>query len=376
MLAAYVHIPFCSRKCLYCGFSSTVYEASLADRYLEALDRELGLRMRLMGFPSVSSVYIGGGTPTVLSLHQLTTLFSSLRRHIALSPDSEITVEVNPESAVEGIYDLFKAMDVTRLSVGIQSFTDAFLRMLGRPHNAVQARESVLKAQSAGHRNINLDLIYALPDQQINDWAATLHEALSLAPQHLSVYCLTIEDRTPFARRVSSGNLLLPSQDVAADMYALAYDACSVAGLPRYELSNFALPGMQCRHNQHYWGRGEYAGFGAAAWSFVETRRWANLDDVKTYTNIVLGGGSPISYEERLSASQAAAEVVMLALRTESGLNLERFREAHGEAAHDALIASSRPCCASGHLKIEERHLRLSASGAMVANEILAMLMT
>ncbi|MBI2866145.1 MAG: radical SAM family heme chaperone HemW, partial [Chloroflexi bacterium] len=340
-IGLYLHIPFCRSKCAYCDFNSYPGMEGLIDSYVAALARE----MELWGDQdlTVATLYLGGGTPSLLSPRQLGRLLEAAGRHLGLVPGAEVSLEANPGTVGQAWLVAARRLGVARLSLGVQSFRDAELRLLGRIHSAAEAKESFDLARQAGFANINLDLIYGLPGQTIGCWQATLEAALRLEPDHLSLYCLTLEQGTPLARRVAEQEVPAPDPDLAADMYRLAEEMLAQAGYSHYEISNWARPGGECRHNLVYWRNGPYLGLGAGGHSSWQGYRFYNIAYPATYIRQVAGlcpssGGtedvvrsrSPLAGLEAVSAPLERAETVILGLRLASGLSLRDFSQRFG----------------------------------------------
>ncbi|PKN01959.1 MAG: coproporphyrinogen III oxidase [Elusimicrobia bacterium HGW-Elusimicrobia-1] len=317
MAGLYVHIPFCRAKCRYCDFASAAAGRDFAEtesRYLDALAAEAVARS--VGWKEFDTVYIGGGTPGVLSAAALERLFVLLKSNFDLSAASEITVECNPESADFAKLDVLTRLGANRLSMGAQSFDEETLKYLGRVHPAMSVRESFAAAREAGFDNIGLDLIFGAPvggpetsamESRLEKWRCDLDNAVALKPEHISVYALSIEDGTPLA---ASGDII--SEDEQADMYALAREHLSSAGYVHYELSNFARPGRESRHNLNYWRLGSYLGLGAAAASFDGRSRFKNTSDTAVYTD---NPADSAAERETLTGGQIASEKIFLGLR-------------------------------------------------------------
>jgi oxygen-independent coproporphyrinogen-3 oxidase len=234
MLSLYVHIPFCVKKCLYCGFYSTPYTAQNADHFLDALRLEADGIAGAFSNREFMSLYIGGGTPTVLSTHQLTAMISIIRSHFKIAPDAEITVEANPQSGAEPLFQALRKAGVNRLSIGVQSFSDLLLTTLGRPHHAAQARDAFQNARCSGFDNIGIDLIYGIPGQSSNDWRRTLDHALELRPDHLSAYGLSLDEGSVYQQEAASGALIMPDDDAVAELYDTSIEQLSAAGFFHY----------------------------------------------------------------------------------------------------------------------------------------------
>lgn len=376
MLSLYVHIPFCVKKCLYCGFYSTQYTPALSDAYLSALELEAASYQETFAGREFDTVYIGGGTPTTLSPAQLEKLARILRNHFSLSASAEITAEANPNTLDAPALDSLRANCVNRLSIGVQSFSDDVLRTLGRPHTAGQAQDAVKLAQKAGFTNIGLDLIYGVPGQTLEQVTQTLGKAMDLGPQHLSAYGLSLDRGSFFAQEAEAGRLRLPDDDVAAPMYERIVSTLTAGGYRRYELSNFSRPGHECRHNLNYWERGEYLGLGPAAWSFSSGKRYGNVSPVDEYCGRLRKGMSPIADTENIDAAQSAAETVLLGLRTERGVDLGRVEREHGSLALASVtknIGVLRDC---GLITLSTGRMQLTDRGKLLADKVIERLVT
>lgn len=268
----YVHVPFCRTKCLYCDFYSTT-DDSLVDTWLQAIDQEMRLYKEC--FNVFDSLYIGGGTPSLLDTARITLLFSSLRNHFTFLPDSEITVEINPDDAGIERFRTLKSLGVNRLSIGVQSFVDDELAFLRRRHTAAAAERALEMAREAGFSHIGIDLIYGLPGQTKRGWRNTLERALSFAPKHLSCYQLTVEETTPLGLKVSRGEVRMPEGEQERALFLLTSRFLQEHGFVHYEVSNFAVSSdFFCRHNRKYWRHVPYLGLGPAAHSFDGGQRW------------------------------------------------------------------------------------------------------
>ena len=272
MNGLYIHIPFCRSKCGYCAFVSFPIKNSDPISYLAALHKEIDFWSKRAQGNKFGSIFIGGGTPTILSTEKLTTLLTVLQEKFSISSDAEITIETNPNTIDLAKLAKLRTNGFNRLSIGIQSFNDRTLRLIDRTHNAAEGTKAAYLTREAGFNNLNLDLIYGLPGQTIKDWRDTLGEALALEPDHLSAYQLSIDPGSRFAEKVAQDNLQLPDDDQVAIMAENTLEILRTSNLERYEISNYAQPGQQCRHNLIYWHNGDYLGLGAGAVS-----NWSGL---------------------------------------------------------------------------------------------------
>jgi oxygen-independent coproporphyrinogen-3 oxidase len=369
----YVHVPFCVRKCGYCAFHSGPFSRDAAEAYVEMVLREMKAWGRTLGRVAVETVYFGGGTPSLLEPGQVEALLQGAGACFNLDADAEITLEANPDSVLRpGFLGSIGRLGVNRLSLGVQSLQDDLLAMLGRPHDGRQARRSVLAARDSG-LNLSLDLIWGLPGQTLKRWMDDLVEAAALAPEHLSCYGLSLEDGTSLARQVEEGDLDLPGEETQARMYLDGTQFLESVGYAHYEISSYARPGRKSRHNQGYWAGKDYLGLGPAAVSTIGDRRWSNPVAFEEYASVVTGGGGTNEVEV-LSAQMRRQEMVMLALRTAGGLDLEKFKATTGTEfpwRHPAV----EQLRSSGLVRHRDGHLQLTREGMLVSNSVIEMVL-
>jgi oxygen-independent coproporphyrinogen-3 oxidase len=360
----YIHIPFCIRKCTYCDFLSIPLDEDLARDYADALKREIALR----GGAELRTVYLGGGTPTVFPEEQLAGIFRALNDHFTVRPDAEITVEANPGTVGREKASFLRTLGVNRMSIGVQSFDDRELALLGRIHTADVARRTV---GGLGFENVSLDLMYGIPGQSPESWKDSLRQALALEPTHISAYELTPEPGTPLVDLLKRGEMELPPEDTVIGMGDAALDMLSGAGLRQYEISNHALPGRECRHNLNYWLRGEYLGLGAGAHSFAGDRREKNVWDVREYVAMLATGELPVGESLEVSCEEALREFLFLGLRMTEGVDIARFRE---DLDLD-LMEGAQGLMAEGLMETSGGKLRLTRRGLLLFNPSLVRLM-
>jgi putative oxygen-independent coproporphyrinogen III oxidase len=328
LFGVYVHVPFCLARCHYCDFVTYTGMEGLRRPYAAALLEEAALAVGDLGPepPPVTSVFVGGGTPTLLPAEDLARVLGRLRALLVVAPGAEVTVEANPETVDAAMAEGLAAAGVTRVSMGAQSFDDRVLAALGRVHDAARVGTAVATLRAAGVPAVNLDLIYGGPGEDAGSWAATLEAALAPGPEHLSAYALTIEPATKFGRLVAAGRMPEPEEDDLADRYDTACRVLAAAGYGHYEVSNWARDGHASRHNLTYWRRGRYLGLGAGAHEFDGTSRRWNLAGVPAYLEAVRAGRRPTEGEERLDPAQARFEALALRLRTADGLDPREAR--------------------------------------------------
>lgn len=324
----YIHIPFCLSKCGYCSFSSVTTTHFIEDT-VKAIAQEMDLYRDYFFY--FDSVYIGGGTPSLLSIRQLDDLLKSVHKNFEVSRRAEITMEVNPgDVSLDYFHDL-KSLGIKRLNIGIQSFDDPILKFLGRRHSARQAVAAIDAARKAGFKNIGIDLIYGVSGQDIKSWGKTLQKALSFKPAHLSCYQLSLDNTTPLYMRYQQDGLQMPSEKEALDFFMTTSRTLTDAGYIHYEVSNFArTDARKSRHNMKYWSHAPYLGMGPAAHSFDGKKRWWNKPDVEAYMKDVAEGQKPIDKSEELTRDQLALEALFLGMRTKEGIDLEQYKTRYG----------------------------------------------
>ncbi len=323
----YVHIPFCTSRCQFCAFSLQIYREDRALAYLASLAREIELHAcrGSLGGRLLDTVYFGGGTPTTLTPEALTGILDRVRDRLGITPDAEVTVEAHPDTVTaDGLRRLVRA-GFTRISFGAQSMDANELSRVGRRTGPDRTRAAVAGAQAAGFGNVNLDLIYGLPGQTLESWLATLDEALALEPTHLSLYALTVEDRTGLQVAVHRGTVSEPDLDLQNAMEDAAARRLAAAGFSRYEISNYCRPGFACRHNLLYWQDEDYLGLGPSAQSYLEGCRCGNLEDLAAWRRALDCGALPIAESARLSPAQRRREALIFGLRLTKGVPLDRL---------------------------------------------------
>jgi oxygen-independent coproporphyrinogen-3 oxidase len=371
-LALYVHIPFCVRKCYYCDFNSGPASDDIRDQYVGAITEEI--RRSPWRGQAARTVFFGGGTPSELNGAQLRRITEALTESFDFSvPNAEWTIECNPGTISLESLQAMRSMGFNRISLGVQSFHDHHLKAIGRIHSAAEAREAVRLAREAGFRRLNVDLIFCLPGQTLEEWRKDVEWALELWPEHLSLYNLTIEENTEFGRRHRLNLLSLPDEDLSADMYEWTLDRMQDAGFVQYEVSNFALPGEECRHNQIYWRQEPSLGFGLSAASFVDGVRWTNTGGMQRYLATAPSERGPErGMEERLDALTACGESIMLALRTHEGVDLQVTAARYGLDAEAVYGDIARRLEADALLVRDRMRLKLTRRGVMLANAVCA----
>ncbi|MEN6450924.1 MAG: radical SAM family heme chaperone HemW [Thermoguttaceae bacterium] len=368
-IGLYVHVPFCVSKCAYCDFASYAGREADIPRYVDAVVREITRRGDETGHPKTDTVFLGGGTPSLLDEPQVTRILDALFQAFRLQPGAEITCECNPGTLTTPFAQALRTAGVNRLSLGAQARQSRLLRLIGRIHDWQQVVASVEIAHTAGFDNLNLDLMLGLPAQTAADWRETLAAAIALSPTHLSCYSLMVEEGTPICRDITAGKLVLPDEELDREMYELARQTLAEHGFQQYEISNFAREGYACRHNIGCWTRVPYLGFGCAAHSFFNECRTMNPSTLDAY----LAGESPKT--ERLSREKARFESMMLGLRMIRGVKDEEFLRMHGMSIREAFGEKLDKPISEGLLEWHEAGLRLTRRGMDLENTVLVDLM-
>ncbi len=374
-LSLYLHIPFCHTRCHYCDFNTYAGLLPLREPYVRALLTEIALAgnmaQRQDRTPRRSrTLFFGGGTPSLLTVEQVTRLLNACLRAFAVDQDAEITLEANPGTLDRAQLQGLRAAGINRLSMGAQSFDEELLKTLGRIHSPVEITQAVQYARAAGFASINLDFMFGLPGQTMQHWHDTLDKALALHPEHFSLYSLIVEEGTPFHTWVHEGRITTGDEDLCADMYEYADEKLRTAGYINYEISNWALPGHHSRHNLTYWQNLPYIGMGAGAYSSFAGRRFSNERDPATYIKRLKAQQLPEVESEHIERLQAMSETAFLALRTAPGLHLATFEQRFEEPFSHFVGERLRIVEAAGLLEQADGWLRLSQRGRLLGNEV------
>ena len=377
----YIHSPFCRSRCSYCDFATGIYDPAAVERHVCAVTEEIS-RWSEIGDPApADTIYFGGGTPSLLHVEQLEQILHAIHNRFEVSPDTEITLEINPgdggvtpESRSETMR-AWRRLGINRASFGAQTFDDRQLKMLGRTHDSSDIRRTFEQLREAGFANISFDLIAGLPGQTLNGWQRNVTRALALRPQHLSLYLLDVHEGTPLHDQIKRGMRPRPDDDLAAQMYALMVEQVCAAGYEHYEISNFCLPGFESRHNTRYWTGAPYYGFGNSAHSYDGARRrWANERDASKYVELIERGGSPIVEQTELTDADARSEAIFLGLRMMRGIDLESYRARFGENLREQYNGELDRLVDAGLIEISSDVLKLTTRGALLSNEVFAAL--
>ncbi len=393
-VSLYIHIPFCRIRCSYCNFNTYANLNEHYGDYTRALVTEIQAMGRYWQRPPVKTIFIGGGTPTVLSVRQLESILDACRQAFKVLPQAEITSEANPGTVDKAYLQGLLALGVNRLSFGAQSFDDAELKLLGRLHSAAEIGDTAAAARQAGAQNINLDLIYGLPQQGLNTWRSTLQQTIALQMEHISLYSLTLERGTALRAQVARGELSTPNPDAAADMYELADELLADAGYTQYEISNWSKAGRKCEHNLTYWRNKPYLSVGAGAHSFMTAgrqspaaanpfssakagKRWWNLKSVPAYIEKVTANGNKphphpaLDDGEEIDRRLEMAETVILGLRlTQEGVSLPAFESRFGLPLQEVFGPQLNKLKALALLEVKGQRLRLTPQARLIGNQV------
>ena len=374
MAGLYIHIPFCASRCIYCGFYSTT-RLDLRQQYVDALIRELVEvgKSKMLKDDSISTVYLGGGTPSQLTIPQLHQLFDAIYIYNKVESDAEVTIEMNPDDVSVPYADTLRQLGINRVSMGAQTFDDERLRWLNRRHTVAQVGQAVTMLRAAGIRNISIDLMYGFPDETIDDFVRDIDEAIKLDVEHISAYCLMIEEGTELYRRYGDKRVREyddSKEETERKMYELLIDKLTAAGYEHYEISNFARPGFRSRHNSSYWTGVPYIGLGAAAHSFDGHLRSWNVSDIQQYIAAV-NRDERLNEEEVLSATDFYNERVMLGLRTCEGVDLSAL----SDDERNYCIQEAQPFLSDDILLLTDNRLVLTRKGLFVSDYVISSLM-
>ena len=380
-LSIYIHIPFCVRKCLYCDFLSAPASGETMEAYASCLCREIEAAGKLYPDYEVRTVFFGGGTPSILKKERICQIMEALRRAFSLAEDAEITIEVNPGTVDADKLAAYYAAGINRLSIGVQSLQENELQALGRIHSTEDFFQTYSMAIKSGFNNINIDLMSAIPEQTLESCQDTLRQLLSLdrPPSHISAYSLIIEEGTPFYENTP----VLPDEEMDRLFYKITNDILKAAGYHRYEISNYAREGCECRHNRVYWERGEYLGFGIGAASLMQETRFSNIRDLQTYLKLLSGeaadGPSTGQLTEHLrqevshlTEREQMEEFMFLGLRLTEGVSKKRFFKTFGKKFTDVYPGISEKLIREGLLVQEGDRLKLTELGLDVSNRVMA----
>jgi oxygen-independent coproporphyrinogen-3 oxidase len=366
----YIHIPFCRQKCYYCDFPSYPNMEGYWDTYTDALVSELVLKSEEYNAPDVATIFIGGGTPSMIPSDHISRILETVFRHYKVSPNCEITIESNPGTLTDEKLKDYKDFGINRLSIGLQACQDELLKRIGRIHTFKDFTFALKMAQKHGFVNINADIIFGIPDQTMAQWEDTVSKVLSFDLTHISCYSMKIEEDTVFGRLKSAGKLEEMDDELDRQMYHYAADVFNKAGFYQYEISNFSKPDFRCRHNMNYWERGEYLGAGAGAHSFIQNRRFANTSDVMEYIKGIKEKEPVLTEDDQLSWEDAIKESMILGLRLNEGIDLAKLSNEFGVDLGKRYEEKMNKLLSQNLVKLEGTVLRLTGKGMDLANMV------
>lgn len=370
-LGLYIHIPFCQRKCHYCDFSSYPEMESYWDAYVDAVVTELIMKAEEYKNPAINTLFIGGGTPSLIPPRFILKILSAVQKYYKVSKELESTIETNPGTLTEEKLRAYKDFGINRLSIGLQACQDELLNSLGRIHNYNDFIFSLSLAKKHGFDNINADIIFGIPHQTISQWQDTVESILTHEITHISCYSLIIEDETVFGRQKKDGLLTEIDEDLDREMYHYAVESFNKAGFHQYEISNFAKPHYECRHNMNYWKRGDYLGFGSGAHSFYQNRRFANTSDVLEYIKGVNNRELVLSENNYLTQEDAIEEFIFLGLRLNEGIDLSKLSKEFGTDIEKRYDSKVDKLIKQRLVERKSTMLRLTKRGMDLANAVI-----
>lgn len=367
-MSLYIHIPFCKQKCLYCDFPSYAGKENLIDEYITALNKEI--LNKCLDF-KIISIFIGGGTPSYLDERNLESLLKTINL-LNLEDNIEFTVECNPGTLNEEKLRIMKKHNVNRISMGLQSTNDSLLKEIGRIHTFEEFKKNYYQARKAGFENINIDLMFGLPDQSLEDWKKTLEDAVSLNSDHISAYSLIIEEGTCFYKLYNNDKLNLPSEDDERNMYLMTKEILNRHGYHQYEISNYSKDKKECFHNKVYWKCNEYLGIGVSASSFIDEKRFKNIDDIRNYIEKIKNNEDVTEEVHVNDIKDDMEEFMFMGLRMIEGISLKEFKKRFGRDVYDVYDDAIKNNVKRGLLVIDSEKLYLSSNGIEVSNYVMS----
>ena len=365
----YIHIPFCDHICTYCDFPKLLTKGQRRAEYIEALIQELKLYQQNVGFSNLQSIYIGGGTPTALSVEQIQPLFDFLTEQIQMNQIQEFSIEANPENLTRDKIQYLKAQGVNRFSVGVQTFHESLLKRIGRKHQAQEVIQAVANLKQCGIKNINLDLIYAIPGQTLDELRDDLRQVISLEVEHISAYSLIVEEHTQLYLAYMRDQIELTDNEIEAKMYEVTIETLTEAGYEHYEISNFAKS-KPSLHNQWYWKNETYIGVGLGAHGYVKGQRYQNTRSINTYIELLKDGKLPMIESHALTKEEMIEEEMFLGLRLLKGVNLKAISDKYDVNIDEIYGKAFEELIQKGYLEQKELNVRLTPSGLLMANEV------
>ncbi|HEY6805197.1 MAG TPA: radical SAM family heme chaperone HemW [Pyrinomonadaceae bacterium] len=369
----YIHIPFCKSRCSYCDFATGIYQSEVADRYVEALLRDIQITRHRQPTTPIDTIYLGGGTPSMLAPRQIERVLDTVHTNFDVVSPVEITLEINPGSVTPAGLRDFRRAGINRASFGAQTFSDAELARLGRAHDSTDTLNTFAALRETGFENISFDLIAGLPGQTMATWEANVEKSLALQPEHLSFYLLEVHSGTPLAQHIERGIQPKPDDDLAGEMYEVMLERATRAGYEHYEISNLCRAGFESRHNTKYWTGSPYFGFGCSSHSYDGVNhRWSNERDVAKYVELIERGESPVVEQSELGPEDLRAEAVFLGMRLMNGLNMREYEQLFGVNILEEHREDFNDFAEAGLVEFDGELVRLTRAGALMSNEVFA----
>lgn len=366
----YIHIPFCHQICNYCDFNKFFFHNQPVDEYIESLGKEMALWQNDLQKAEIETIFIGGGTPTSLSVDQLDRLLELITTYIPMEHVTEFSSEANPDELTLDKMQKMREFGVNRLSMGVQTFDQDLLKVLGRTHSNDHVYEVIEHAKQTDFPSISIDLMYGLPNQTMDQWKASLQEAFRLKIPHISAYSLLVEPKTIFYNLLSKGKLSLPGEDLEAEMYGYLLEEMKSHGYIQYEISNFAYVGKESKHNLLYWNNDEYIGLGAGAHGYVNGKRYSNHGPIKKYMQTIDTGEQPLMMQKEVTTVEKMEEEMFLGLRKNEGVSLAKFEERYGLTLRDVYGKELDELFQRELLVLENNFVRLTSRGRFMGNEV------
>lgn len=370
-IGLYIHIPFCKSKCGYCDFNSYAGKEDMIPAYFDALLKEAGIYTDKLADFRIDTVYIGGGTPSCVDAKYIYNILNTCRHSFNIGKEAEVTIESNPGTLSFEKLLMYKTIGINRLSIGLQACQNRILKRIGRIHSMEEFEENYLAARKAGFKNINVDLMFGLPGQEMRDWAESVAKVAELGAEHISCYGLKIEEGTPIAGYIESDPECLPDEDDEREMYGVAIGKLSRKGYIHYEISNFARKGFECRHNLMYWDCGRYIGLGAGAHSYFEGKRYSNVREIEKYTDsLLMENEVPVDNVEKIDKKARMSEFMVLGLRKVEGVSKKEFKKRFGKEITGEYGEGIAKAIKAGLLEDTGCGFRLTRRGLDLANEV------
>lgn len=369
-IGLYLHIPFCIKKCNYCDFVSYSQSDEMIDAYTKALIREMKMYSGDLSDYEVQTIFIGGGTPSILTPQKTHEITNEIFKCFNISDNVEFTIESNPGTLTNEKLQTYKNIGINRLSIGLQSFNNKILDFIGRIHSKEDFTQNFYLARNNGFENINIDLIYGLPNQTLSDWEETLKEIIKLNIEHVSAYSLKIEEGTVFKKLFDENRLELPDDEEDRKMYHLAIELLESYDIKQYEISNFSKPGYECKHNLIYWNNEEYVGLGVSAHSYLNKCRYSNENNINEYINCINSNHYPVKTKEIKDIEDEIAETVFLNLRLNKGLGIQYFKNRFNISIFEVYGDKIEKLVKLGLLSIDKNYIRLTSYGMDISNQV------